>query len=79
MTTKEQVLTRYEVLFGFNTKQWWVYDNYTDKYTDIPMEVLEQVRKAGTMEEQQNMLIEIIMEQPSWFDDVAYQYSNIEV
>lgn len=34
---------RYLAIIGFNTKQWWVYDEETNMYIDPPIEVLNEL------------------------------------
>lgn len=71
---------RYEAVFGFNSKQWWVYDSDNDRYIDPPKDVLDSLpywkedpdaaKKAFQM---------IINELPNWLNDEDYQYDAEEM
>lgn len=75
----EQVVMRYELLFGFNTKQWWVYDSKQDVYIDIPTKVLDELNNID-FELQEDRLAEIIMCEPNWLNDTEYYYdSDIDI
>lgn len=66
---------RYEILLGFNTKQWWAYDNFYDEYVDIPSDILNGLPK----ENQENYLREIVNKNPEWLYDQGYRYDDIEI
>lgn len=71
---------RYEVVFGFNTKQWWVYDNDTDEYCDPPSVVLDEVKShSADIDEQERFFKEIVSAEPSWLNDNDYRYTDIEI
>lgn len=67
---------RYEAILGFNTKQWWVYDNEEDTYIDPPSSVLESLSdETGIAEEQLNNLL---VHEPDWLNDEDYIYAAEE-
>lgn len=71
---------RYEVVLGFNTKQWWIYDNDTDEYCDPPCEVLDDVKNhSADIDEQERFLREIVSAEPNWLNDTDYRYTDIEI
>lgn len=66
---------RYEALLGFNTKQWWVYDNYTDEYCDPPTKVLNQIGDySRDVNEQKSFFDGILATEPEWLNDEEYRY-----
>lgn len=69
---------RYEALLGFNTKQFWLYDNQNNTYIDPPTSVLEEVNKicykdgiatADSYSEAELYLEKIASENPDWLHD----------
>ena len=70
---------RYEAVLGFNTKQWWAYDNEEDVYCDPPTEVLEQIKAhSSDVNEQEEFFNSILAEEPDWLADEEYKYDEIE-
>lgn len=70
---------RYDAILGFNTKQWWAYDNETDEYCDPPIKVLDEIENhSRDVDEQQRYFQDILDENPSWLYDEGYRYSDIE-
>lgn len=70
---------KYEAVLGFNTKQWWVYDNETDVYIDPPNEVLEDIKKfSSDINEQEKYFNNILATEPEWLKDEDYYYDDIE-
>ena len=67
---------RYEAVFGFNSKQWWLYDNETDEYCDPPISVLKEIEKIEDIDEQGFRLEEIANEPNDWIDDKEYRYNG---
>ena len=71
---------RYEVVFGFNTKQWWVYDNDTDEYCDPPSAVLDEVKShSADLDEQEDFFREIVSADPLWLNDAEFRYKDIDI
>ena len=71
---------RYEVLLGPNTRQWWVYDNDTDEYIDIPTKILNEVDLySDDIDKQEKYLFGIVDKNPQWLYDEDYRYKDIEV
>ena len=71
---------RYEVVFGFNTKQWWAYDNKTDEYCDPPIEVLNKIKNhSNDINQQQEFFKKILEEEPNWLLNLNYRYSDIDI
>ena len=72
-------MARYEAVLGFNTKQWWAYDNKTDEYCDPPTKVLEEIEKHSSgISEQEEYFTQILLEEPDWLADKEYRYQEIE-
>ena len=70
---------RYEAVLGFNTKQWWAYDNEEDEFCDPPIEVLDAIRNhSDNIDEQQDYFNEILTTEPEWLNDEEHRYSEIE-
>ena len=70
---------RYEAVLGFNTKQWWAYDNEMDEYCDPPAEVLEDIENySDDVDEQEEYFNSILAEEPDWLEDEDYRYDDIE-
>lgn len=70
---------RYNAILGFNTKQWWAYDNETDEYCDPPITVLEEIKKhSDDLKEQEEYFNKILAEKPNWLNDVRHRYNEIE-
>ena len=68
---------RYLAILGFNTKQWWVYDNKKDVFIDPPIEVLEQLENLSNGDAE-TKLEEIANSKPSpdWLFDKDYWYDG---
>lgn len=68
---------RYLATLGFNTKQWWVYDNKKDVFIDPPIEVLEQLENLSN-DDAETKLEEIANSKPSpdWLFDKDYWYDG---
>ena len=71
---------RYDAVLGYNTKQWWLYDNETDEYVDPPISVLDELKgmpsaTADDISAQGSRLEEIASEEPTWLLDTDYRYS----
>ncbi len=63
-------------VMGFNTKQWWIYDNEHDMYVDPPVEVLTEVEKYDQEELQEQALADIIDSNPGWLQDKNHWYGE---
>lgn len=73
-------MNRYEAVYGFNSKQWWAYDNDTDEYCDPPTEVLEDITHySDDMDEQEAYFNKILSTEPEWLDDEEYRHSDIDI
>lgn len=68
---------RYLVILGFNTKQWWVYDNEVDIYIDPPIEVLNELDEMSAIEAGER-LTQIVNADPTpdWLFDKDYWYDG---
>lgn len=68
---------RYIAIMGFNTKQWWVYDEETGNYIDPPSEILNEVKNSSQdIDEQQEHLNQILSSEPEWLNDKEYIYED---
>lgn len=68
---------RYEAILGFNTKQWWAYDNETGEVCDPPTEVLEKIKAySDDINEQGRYFNELLAEEPDWLNDEDYRYDE---
>ncbi len=68
---------RYTVILGFNTKQFWIYDEEKDTYIDPPAEVLNKIDQDyawNDVDNKEKALEEIIEQDPSWLYDKDYTY-----
>ena len=68
---------RYEVTWGFNTKQLWVYDNDRDCFIDPPADILNELYKKYILRDidmEMSALEEIIDNDPDWLYDEDYCY-----
>ena len=68
---------RYLATLGFNTKQWWIYDNEKDVFIDPPIEVLEQLENLSN-DDAETKLEEIANSKPfpDWLFDKDYWYDG---
>lgn len=68
---------RYLAILGFNTKQWWVYDEETDMYIDPPVEVLDELDELQ-QDEAEERLTQIANADPTpdWLFDKDYWYDG---
>lgn len=68
---------RYLAVLGFNTKQWWIYDNKKDVYIDPPIEVLEQLENLSN-DDAERKLEEIANSKPSadWLFEKDFWYDG---
>ncbi len=77
-------MDRFEVFFGPNTKQFWVYDSDRDAYIDPPREVLdkmEEILEKGDYSEDayneaETYLKDILNVEnpPNWINDEGFIY-----
>ena len=71
---------RYVAIHGFNTKQWWAYDNETDEYCDPPKRVLDELKKhSDFFDIQEDFFNEILSTEPDWLNDKGYRYNDIDI
>ena len=68
---------RYLAILGFNTKQWWVYDEKTGMYIDPPVEVLNELDELQ-QDEAEERLTQIANADPTpgWLFDKDYWYDG---
>lgn len=68
---------RYLAILGFNTKQWWVYDEETNMYIDPPIEVLNELDELQ-QDEAEERLTQIANANPTpdWLFDKDYWYDG---
>ena len=68
---------RYLAVLGFNTKQWWIYDNEKDVYIDPPVKVLKQLEKLSN-DDAERKLEEIANSKPSpdWLFEKDFWYDG---
>ena len=70
----------YEAVFGFNSKQWWAYDNTTDEYCDPPISVLEEIANhSDDVDVQEKFFNEILSKKPDWLNDKEHRYNDIDI
>ena len=71
---------RYDVARGPNTKQWWVFDNETHEWCDVPIDVLKALGNSPTTAEEDNrqseMLQRIVDANPAWLYDNGHRYDE---
>lgn len=68
---------RYIAVLGFNTKQWWAYDEETDEYCDPPISVLNRIKQhSDNVAEQEYFFNEILLGEPSWLKDKDHRYDR---
>lgn len=71
--------TRYDAILGYNTKQWWAYDNKTDEYCDPPIKVLDEIKQhSDNIDEQRDYFNDILSKEPEWLNDKGHRYNEIE-
>ena len=71
---------RYEAVFGFNSKQWWAYDNETDEYCDPPSRVLEEIENhSDDIDKQEDFFNKILETEPDWLNDKEHRYDDIDI
>ena len=74
-----KAMERYEAVLGFNTKQWWAYDNEYDEFCDPPTEVLKDIeRYSDDVDKQEDFFNGILSTNPDWLYDEEYRYDEIE-
>lgn len=69
---------RYTPVFGFNTKQWWAYDNETDEWCDPPTDVLNDIKNCSNLSEEEYFQ-NLLDENPDWLYDEGYRYKESKV
>lgn len=64
-------------VLGFNTKQWWVYDESADIFIDPPIEVLDELDELQ-QDEAGERLTQIANADPApdWLFDKDYWYDG---
>ncbi len=75
--SKREAAEFYAVL-GPNTNQWWAYSDKKNVYVDIPKDVLEKISDCSS-EEAEDILNDILAENPEWLNDLDFTYSEIEI
>ena len=77
----------YSPIFGFNSKQWWAYDEDSDEVIDPPIYVLDQIKKvddnqdekvktAHYIDMQESFFQDLLNKKPDWLLDMEYRYGN---
>ena len=71
----------YEAVYGFNSKQWWVYDNDKDVYIDVPTDVLNELQEHSNDICEQQCYFEdyILVNVPKWLEDKDHWYDDVEI
>ena len=76
----KQIVINYkscDAIMGFNTKQWWAYDNENDLYIDPPLDVLNEIKAhSNDYNEQESYFLNIINKNPDWLQDSDYWYDG---
>lgn len=68
---------RYLAVLGFNTKQWWVYDNEVDIYIDPPIEVLNELDEISAIAAAERLTqIANADPTPDWLFDKEFWYDG---
>ena len=68
---------RWLPVLGFNTKEWWIFDEQDNCYVDIPVCVFEEMDLQGFTEqdEEDDFLFDLCnAEEPDWLFDEDYRY-----
>ena len=77
---KDLLPSRYTAVLGFNTKQWWAYDEKKDVYIDPPKEVLDSLPDwRDDTQASEEAFQKILDTNPSWLKDKAYTFKDIEI
>lgn len=71
-------MTRYTAVLGFNSKQWWAYDEYTGEVIDPPVDVLAEI-KSHPFDKQEEFFESLLENEPDWLNDVGHRYLDIEI
>ena len=68
---------RYLAVLGFNTKQWWIYDESKDVFIDPPIEILDELSELE-QDEAEGRLTQIanVDPTPDWLFDKDYWYDG---
>ena len=74
-------LADYDLIGGFNTKQWWVYSNSDDVYIDPPTEFLEKMPsiEEGLTSEVENLFYKLLRDDHDWLFDEDYRYDADDI
>lgn len=70
-----KIVWKYEVIYGFNTKQLWVIDNENKKMIEIPAFILQELKAKypGDLYRQEQALEDVLdYSEPSWLFDADY-------
>lgn len=72
-------LSRFELIEGPNTNQYWLYDNQEDVYVDIPKDILDLLNSCENYNKANDLMEYIILNDDSeWLQNKEYQYDDIE-
>lgn len=66
---------KYELVLGFNTKQYWIYDNDKDIYIDPPKEFLNKL-DTHDQEKSEEIADKILTKDPKWLYDTEFYYDG---
>lgn len=69
---------RYLLCADFNTKQYWVYDEFENVYIDIPAEVLDKL-EWNDVKKSEEIIFEMLKYKPKWLFEKDYWYDDIEI
>jgi len=70
-------MARYLAVLGFNTKQWWAYDEKNDVYIDPPSDVLNSLPDwRDDSDKAEKEFQKILNEEPDWLNDKDYFYDG---
>ena len=68
----------YTLAYGFNTKQWWVYNYDKDVWIDPPSAVLDSL--PADLDAAEEKLDAIVMEDPEWLYETGFWYNaNMDI
>lgn len=69
---------RYEACKGFNTKQWWLYDNDTDEFVDLPHEISRIATRLDFSDSDMayEFLCRVAGANPAWLEDKYLRFGG---
>jgi len=77
--SQPDIRNRWLPVLGFNTKQWWIFDEKDGCYIDPPASVLTELDGLENSDLMEEHLYEICESDPEWLFDEPHRYYDEDI